>query len=186
MSKIKFIYENNIYEMTVEENDSIENILDKYIKLLSIEKKYLLFLYKGMNIIENKDKLNKLKNKNIIITIIYKDNNKDIKEELKNIICPYCKDLAFININEDNININCINNHKEEYFINNFIERQNIKENEIKCNICKNKKYLYNDNFYICTCNKYICQLCMNNHIKNNKEHNLLYYNKNIYIVINI
>ena len=178
MSKIKFIYENNIYEMIVEENDSFENIIDKYIKLLSIEKKYLLFLYKGMNIIENKDKLNKLKNKNIIITIIYKDNNKDIKEELKNIICPDCKELAFININEDNININCINNHKEEYFINNFIESQNIKENEIKCNICKNKKYLYNDNFYICTCNKYICQLCMNNHIKNNKEHNLLYYNK--------
>ena len=83
MSKIKFIYENNIYEMIVEENDSIENIIDKYIKLLSIEKKYLLFLYKGMNIIENKDKLNKLKNKNIIITIIYKDNNRDIKEELK-------------------------------------------------------------------------------------------------------
>ena len=83
MSKIKFIYENNIYEMIVEENDSIENIIDKYIKLLSIEKKYLLFLYKGINIIENKDKLNKLKNKNIIITIIYKDNNKDIKEELK-------------------------------------------------------------------------------------------------------
>ena len=112
MSKIKFIYENNIYEMIVEENDSIENILDKYIKLLSIEKKYLLFLYKGMNIIENKDKLNKLKNKNIIITIIYKDNNKDIKEKLKNIICPDCKELAFININENNININCINNHK--------------------------------------------------------------------------
>ena len=83
MSKIKFIYENNIYEMIVEENDSIENIIDKYIKLLSIEKKYLLFLYKGMNIIENKDKLNKLKNKDIIITIIYKDNNKYIKKELK-------------------------------------------------------------------------------------------------------
>ena len=83
MSKIKFIYENNTYEMIVEENDSFENIIDKYIKLLSIEKKYLLFLYKGINIIENKDKLNKLKNKNIIITIIYKDNNKDIKEELK-------------------------------------------------------------------------------------------------------
>ena len=82
MSKIKFIYENNIYEMIVKENDSFENIIDKYMKLLSIEKKYLLFLYKGIIIKENKDKLNKLKNKNIIITIFYKDNNKNIKEEL--------------------------------------------------------------------------------------------------------
>ena len=60
-----------------------------------------------------------MKNNNIIITIIYKNNNhKDIKEESKNIICPDCKELAFTNINEDIINMNCINNHhKEEYFI---------------------------------------------------------------------
>ena len=178
MSIIKFIYENNIFEMIFEGNDSIKNIIDKYMKLLSIEIKDLLFLYKGINILEKKDRFIKFKNKNIIISIINKNNNKnrDIIE-LKNIICPDCKELAIININEENININCINNHKKDYFINSFIESQNIKENEIKCNICKNKKCLYNDNFYICTCNKYICQLCMNNHIINNKEHNLLYYN---------
>ena len=46
MSKIKFIYENNIYEMIFEENDSIENIIDKYIKLLSIEKNIYYFYIK--------------------------------------------------------------------------------------------------------------------------------------------
>ncbi len=101
--------------MIVGENDSIENILDKYVKLLSIEKKYLLFLYKDINIIENKDKLNKLKNKNCMITIIHNNNNKN-KNELKNIICPKCNNLAFINMSGDNININCINNHKKENY----------------------------------------------------------------------
>ena len=57
------------------------------------------------------------------------------------------------------------------------MESQEMEENEIKCDLCKNNKYLYNNNFYICTCKKYICQLCMINHIKN-KEHNVLYYDR--------
>ena len=70
--------------------------------------------------------------------------------------------------------------HKIEYSINEFIESQEneeIKENKIKCDLCNNDKSLYNNNFYICTCKKNICQLCMINHIKN-KEHNIFYYNK--------
>jgi len=44
-----------------------------------------------------------------------------------------------------------------EYSINKFIENQKneeIKENEIKCDICNNNKSLYNNNFYICICKK--------------------------------
>ena len=70
-------------------------------------------------------------------------------------------------------------NHKNEYSINEFIENQEkeeIKENEIKCNICNNDKYLYNYNFYFCRCKLKICQLCMINHI--NIEHKVLNYNK--------
>ena len=87
--------------------------------------------------------------------------------------------MAFFSINEDGIIKldKCINKHKNEYSLNEFIENQEIKENEIICDICKNNKSIYNDNFYVCSCNKKICQLCMINHIKN-KEHNLLYYNK--------
>ena len=83
MSKIKFIYEKNIFEMIFEDKDSIESILEKYVKILSIKKKDLLFLYKGLNIslIEYKEQLYKFKNKNIII-LVYNLNK--IKDKKKN------------------------------------------------------------------------------------------------------
>ena len=161
------VYEKNIYDMIIKCNDSIENTLEEYLKLLSSEKGNLLFMYKGVNLLENKNiikKINKFKKKNIIISIINKNKSQSLKE-IENFICPECKNVAFININEDNISVNCMNKHKSEYSINEFIESQKIEENEIKCNICKNNKNLYKDNFYICTCNKYICQLCLSTHI---------------------
>ena len=179
MSKIKFIYEKNIFEMILEKRDKIENLLEKYAKLLSIKRKDLLFLYKGKNILlfENKTINNLKKNKNIIISVFRMIKNNKINE-IENIICPICKNLTFFNINEDHININnCKNKHKNKYSINEFIEKQHIDENDIKCYICNNKKYLYNDNFYICSCGKYICQLCTKIH-KQNDNHNLLYYKK--------
>ena len=36
MSKIRFIYEKNIFEMEYEESDLIENLFEKYIDCLSI------------------------------------------------------------------------------------------------------------------------------------------------------
>ena len=123
MSKIKYIYEKNIFEMLYENINNIEEILEKYNKILLIEKKDLLFLYKGINILKNKDIFNKLKNNknNIIITVIKKNKNKNIND-IENIICPECQQLAFLNINDDNIIKidNCINKHKNEYSINEF------------------------------------------------------------------
>ena len=146
MSKIRFIYEKNIFEMILEDKNSITNLLEKYAKLLSIKRKDLLFLYKGKNIllIENKYKKILKRNKNIIISVFKINKNKKINE-LKNIICPICENLTFLNINEDYININCINKHKNKYSINEFIDNQYIDENEIKCYICNNKNYLYNN-----------------------------------------
>ena len=171
--------------MKIEKNNSIENMINNYINLLSIEKSNLLFFYKGLNVFDkqNKNILTKLKKKNISISLFKK--NKDIyREEFenknKNIICPECNNLVFINIIKEKmkININCKDNHRNEYTINEFIESQNIKERKIKCSICNNDKYLYNNNFYICTCGQFICQLCMNKHIKKNNGHNIIYYCK--------
>ena len=147
MSKIKFIYEKNTFIMTYENKDKIGNILKKYTNLLSVQEEDLLFLFKGINIIENKFLLNKLKNKtSIIITVIKKTKNKNsvqILNDMGNIVCPECKKLAFLNINEDSFRLDkCINNHKNEFSINEFIGNKNIKENEIKCDICRNRKSL--------------------------------------------
>ena len=175
MPKVKFVLGKNIFDITKEDLNINESVIRKYMEILG--EKDLIFLYKGKNILENEDILNKIKNKNNIIITVIKKNK--IKSDIGNIICPECQELTFLNINEDNIIKldNCINNHKNEYSINEFIENEEIKENEIKCNICNNSKSLYNNNFYICTCKKNVCQLCMINHIKD-KEHNILYYNK--------
>ena len=114
MSKIKFVYENNFFYIIEEGVNIIESALKKYEKMIG--EKDLLFFYKGINISENKEmfnKINKNRNNNIIITVI-KGNKKKIKNEIRNIICPECKNLTFFNINKDNIiKIDyCINKHK--------------------------------------------------------------------------
>ena len=57
MSKIKFVFEKNALEITEEE--TIENALKKYKKILQEED--LIFIYKGINISKKKDILNKIK-----------------------------------------------------------------------------------------------------------------------------
>ena len=176
MPKVKFVYEKNVFEIT--EEDTIENALKRYKRIL--RENDLIFLYKGKIISEKTDILKKLKRNNNIIITVKKIKKEKMKEDIGSITCSECKELAFMNINEENIIKidNCINKHKNKYTINEFIENEEKKENEIICDICKNKKYIYNnDNFYICTCGKNICQICMINHIKN-KDHNLLYYYK--------
>jgi hypothetical protein len=181
MSKVKFIYGNNKYEISFKDKKSIKDVIEEYVKLLFIKKKDLIFLYKGKNISEKTDLLNKLKKDNIVISV-FKRNNAKQENELESIICPECKILASSTINNAYININnCINKHNNKYSINAFIDSQSIEDKEVKCNICQNSQNLYHDNFYICTCNINICQLCMTNHIRNNKNHNILYYNKRFF-----
>jgi len=163
MPKVKFVFGKNIFDITNEDLNINESVIRKYMEILG--EKDLIFLYKGKNILENEAILNKIKNNNnnnIIITAIKKNKKKD---NIRSIICPECQELAFLSINDNFIKLdNCINSHKNEYSINEFIENQEINESLIKCNICKNDKSLYNNNFYIYTpektSKKYICQLC--------------------------
>ena len=77
-----------------------------------------------------------------------------------------------INFNEDKISINnCIKHNNIKYSINEFMKNQFI---ELKCYACKNNKYLYNDIFYLCSCNQYICPLCA---ISHDKSHIMIEYN---------
>ena len=51
MSKIKFIYMKNIYEIKYNKNDlTINNLLFKYSSLINIPNEQLYFLYKSKNI----------------------------------------------------------------------------------------------------------------------------------------
>lgn len=65
MSRIKFIYQKNIFETSFDSKDSIEKTIEKYEQLISKEKNDLLFLYEGVNILENKRLLKRLKKRRI-------------------------------------------------------------------------------------------------------------------------
>ena len=159
MSKVKFIYMNNIYEIKYNKNDlSINNLLFKYSSIINIHIDQLYFFYKGKNI-----KNIKISEFNDIIILVYNIKIKKNKnnEELKDIICPKCKNLAIINNNNDKLSINCLfNNHKFiDLTINSFYESQYIDESLVNCNKCGNNKCYYNK-FYIDSNNEYICPLC--------------------------
>jgi len=105
------MYGKKVFDIDYVDKDKNESVIKKFIKIIG--EKDLLFLYKGKNILENEDILNKIKNNNIIIITVIKKNQ--IKNNIGNIICPECKELTFLNINEDNIIKldNCINDHKK-------------------------------------------------------------------------
>ena len=183
MSKTIFIYRKIKYEMLLENENS--NIFYEFSRKIDSKINDLIFLYKGKNISLNNSQIiiNMIKsNKNIIISVYNLNINHKNDNVYKNLICPNCKNLTFLNLNGNNLN-NCknknINECSYEYkSITEFMNEQIIDEKEIKCSICNNNKYLYGNNFYICSCGDKICQLCINKHEKNNNKHNLIYYNK--------
>ena len=78
---------------------------------------------------------------------------------------------------------NCIKNHKfDDILIHEFIKNQKKYLENIKCSICNNDKNLYNNYFYICSCGKNICKLCLENHKIEN--HNIIEYDKRYNICI--
>ena len=175
---IKFIYGNNKFEKNLEsKNVLITSILSEYSQIINKNIKELYFLYKGRNIsFNNNEKINDLNNNNISIFVFNLKNKKEYKE-FNQIICPDCKEIALIDFVEDDIiTNNCINKHNTKNPINEFMKNQYIKE--LKCNICKNDKYLYNNKIYICSCKKNICPLCA---ISHDKTHNMIDSEYNFY-----
>ena len=159
MVNIKFIYGYKIFEMIVEDKPIFfKNILIKFESIIFKDITDLYFYYKGKELsYKNNDiilNLKNLKNKDIIINVINLIKIKKNKR-LNLIIYPECKEMVILNFEENNIIVNkCINNHNNKYYIRvEFMKYQYV--NELKCDICNNDKYLYN-NFYLCSYNKYI------------------------------
>ena len=179
MSKITFIYIKNKYEMKLDkENLSMKNVLIKYSSIINIDLNDLLFIYNGKNLSNYYNKkineINKIDLTIIVYNIKIRNNKMNKKnEELKNIICPECKNLAFIENDDNNIVSNCLNNHKyNDFTINSFINSQYNIESSIKCDKCDNNKYYYNK-FYINSKREKICPLCLE---KYNNKNNILDY----------
>ena len=180
MKTIVFVYGHNHYEIEDYENN-LESALKKYSLILKKDIKDLVFLNKGSILnLETIKELNQSKSKKIIILVSLVKNNKNIeKKELNDVLCPKCHTLSKMYINDDKISLkNCVNKHNIlDININAFMNSQFKKDDDIKCFQCNNNIYLYNQ-FYICSCNKYVCQLCASKHDKN---HYMIKYNERFY-----
>ena len=186
MKTIVFIYGHNHYEIEDYDNN-LESVLKKYSLILKKDIKDLVFLNKGSILNKNTiEELNQSKSKKLtnivdgIVLVSLVKNSKIIeKKELNDVLCPKCQTLSKMYINDDKISLkNCVNKHNIlDININTFMNSQFKKDDDIKCFQCNNNIYLYNQ-FYICSCNKYICQLCA---LKHGKNHYMIKYNERFY-----
>ena len=157
--------------------------------------KYIL-LYNG-NKINIKSRLESIigkeeKEKGIIKILLYNEVQTlyeikmSKKIQSKDIICPRCGEIAFMNIKDYKINLfDCINKHKiNNLLLNEFKKTQNIDLSNIICNICrKRSKYdTFEHVFYTClTCRINICPNC---NLKHDKNHNITKYDEKDYFCV--
>ena len=117
----------------------------------------------------------------ILVTKTDADNSNLFFEKSKEIVCPECKESAFIYFKNYKISFKCKNEHElKDYLFEQYEKSQKIDISKIICEQCKkNKKSnTYNQIFYRCnTCKMNLCPLCKLNH---NKSHKIINYeNKN-------
>ena len=186
MYKVKFNYKGQDTIIGCSSDDTMRQICDKYANMINIDIDDIYFLYNSYyidkqfelkleEIINKDDKLRK--EMNILVfdrkkSTIYQEK----KIQLREIICPKCKENTFININNYKINLNqCQNGHViNNILFKEFNETQNINISEIKCDICKikNKSNTFNNDMYRCNeCKINICPLCTSKH-----KHKLINY----------
>ena len=193
---IKFIYDNQPTELTFKKDELLQTILNTFATKINKESTYLNFLYSGEKIsLNTTKKLSELNNKdtNITISVYLKEESSNISSNTKvinampspklkespNIICPKCKNVAEIIIDNNKITLlNCGNNHIiPDIYLNDFINTQYIDESLIKCDLCKKNKIELNEmnsKIFICKCGIYVCYDCIAKH----EHHKFIDYNK--------
>ena len=121
MSKIKFIFFGNIFEMNnIKGNFLIWDLLLNYCRIIKEDIINLYFIYKGKYLkLENKLIIKELKNKNIILFVLKKKNDININnKKLHYVICPKCKylsNLVLLNFDHNKIILDkCINFYEFE------------------------------------------------------------------------
>ena len=191
-TKIHFIYQNQKIEMKFNKNDFVKDILASF--ALKVEKSIddFNFLYSGEKIAINVvQKLCDLNNKDEEINIsVYPKNESTLKpvnlimpmnlkfKESNHIICPKCKNMSEIDINNFKISLkNCNNNHSMSgFFMNDFVNTQYIDESRIKCKYCnKSENDILNDKnnkLLLCSCRAIICNSCLDKHKEENEKKN--------------
>ena len=107
------------------------------------------------------------------------NNNEEIKINIKekkinledNIICHECKNICMINFNNYKFSLyNCVNKHKREFSLEEFILTQK-KTKKCTCRYClRNACELNMKLFYCLECQKEICEECMQENDQNHRN----------------
>ena len=186
MVEIEFIYNGKTTIIQGNYSDKFNAILQKLLLKLEFDLNCVCYLYNGKTI-ENKTlsineiikAIDKQRNKMSIQIIDLEKTQENLIVNSPQVICPTCKTIARISINDYRIRIyDCINKHD----INNILLEQYEKDQKINiakiiCDDCgiRNKGNSYKKIFYFCyTCKKNLCPICKD---KNNHEnHNVINY----------
>ena len=194
-TKINFIFKDKKSELEFKKEDLVTNILSAFAKQYHQKVDNFNYLYNGEKIINYQYmKLSELNNKDDVINIsVYEKNDFNnnsiinginLEENVKlkisdHIICPKCKKMSEIDINNFKICIkNCDNNHSMPgLYMNDFISTQYIEESKIICQKCKKSEkellsHNNNENVSLlqCSCGIIICQSCFPDHISTNEK----------------
>ena len=194
MVEIDFNYDGIKTTIQSDENNTMKDIINKFLSKTETKENNLNYLYNGDQINieqtfkEQANTIDQRRNRMSIVVLNINNNNQIAEEKCekisKDIICPICKENALLDIKDFKINLSeCTMKHKiKDILLNKFEESQKIDLNKIKCNICKqnDKGHTHNNLFYICkTCNKNICPLCKSIH---DNKHSIINYDDKDFI----
>jgi len=193
MFKVYFDFEGKNINIQCEKNDKMKKIFNKFSEKINLDINItsVYFMYSG-NIIKNDElslgeiinEIDKSTNQ-IHIVVIKKDtNNSNLYfEKSKEIVCPQCKESAFIYFKNYKISFQCKNGHElKDYLFEQYEETQKIDISKIICEQCKiNKKSnTYNQIFFRCnSCKMNLCPICKPKH---DKSHKIINYEQKNFI----
>ena len=180
---LDFIYNENLIKIQCQRNEYMKDIFKRYLIKINKDKDDIYFMCNG-NKINEELKLEEINNKDNEIKILVNninekkiENEEEVLKKYKDIICPECGEICLFNIKDYKIILNkCIHNHCiENILLDEYNDCQKNNELNILCSNCnKNKKEIYNNQFYkCCNCKINLCPICKVNH---NKEHILIDY----------
>ena len=189
--EVTFNYKNKVYNIQSYLDETMENIIERFVEESKINILNKSFLYNEQEI-DNKKLLGKIakgldiKGKKINISVQDSEDKNKSEEIISNeLICPECFDNIILTLDNYKVNYKCSNNHfKKQMDIKEYECFQKINLSKIKCGSCKKiTKYLTNNNeFYFCNiCKVNLCPSCKSNHIET-QNHSIVNYDEKQYI----
>ena len=143
---IYFIYSGETIDMHCSTQEIMKDIIKRFCDKINVNKNTIYCLYSGKKLDENITLENLKKSQNInekTTILVYSIDEKDketVHKIIKSstIICPNCKEIATIKLNNYKLFFNCKNNHNiKNVFLKDFENSQKIDESKIICQVCE-------------------------------------------------